>query len=268
MSNILNCEINTINTININKTLNSKTLKNDFKCTQENKYKYLVHEILNPLCVINNCAELLNINLLNSVDKSMNHSLSYKNFNYLLNVIKNQINECSNLSKMILDDKTIHHKINLHHFISSYINDFKNNNINANIINHKTLKNVDVYLSRNEIYLKIIFDNIFKNILKHTNELLISIDNNNLQEKVKIIIKGIQSHNNTINHEKNNTINQISNKKELNHSKINKYSVKDNKSHFIGLEIIDNFCCSLNIIWFLEQDKNNNYQYILYLPIN
>ena len=64
------------------------------------------------------------------------------------------------------------------------------------------------------------------------------------------------------------TINQIANKKELNRSKINKYSVKDNKSHFIGLEIIDNFCCSLNIIWFLEQDKNNNYQYILYLPVN
>lgn len=268
MSNILNCDINTINTININKTINNKTIKNDFKFTQENKYRYLVHEILNPLCVINNCAELLNINLLNSVDKSMNYSLSYQNFNYLLNVIKNQINECSNLSKMILDDNKIHHKINLHNFISRYINDFKNNNINTNIINHKVLKNVDVYLSRNEIYLKIIFDNIFKNILKHTNELLISIDNNNLQEKVKIIIKGIQSHNNTRNQENNNTINKIENKKELNRSKINKYSVKDNKSHFIGLEIIDNFCCSLNIIWFLEQDKNNNYQYILYLPVN
>jgi len=254
MSNILNCDINTIN---ISNTINNKTLIDNFKCSKENKYRYLVHEILNPLCVINNCAELLNINLLNSVDKSNNNSLPYKNFNYLLNIIKNQINECSNLSKIILDDKTINNKIDLYNFISNYIDDFKINNINATIINnYNKLQNYDVYLSRNKIYLKIIFDNIFKNILKHTNELVISIEKNNLQEKIKIIIKGIQSHNNT-----------ILNKKELNRSKINKYSVKDNKSHFIGLEIIDNFCCSLNIIWFLEQDISNNYQYILYLPI-
>ena len=265
MSNILECDMNIINkTNNTNKIPN-----NEFKCSQENKYKYLVHEILNPLCVINNCAELLNINILNSVDKSMNHSLPYKNFNYLLNVIKNQINECSNLSKILLEEQTIHKKINLKHFISNYINDFKTNNINVTLLNNNNNSNkYDVCLSRNEIYLKIIFDNIFKNILKHTNELEISIDNHSLQEKVKIIIKGFQSHHNSIKKERQNTLNQITNTKELNHSKTNKYSVKNNKSHFIGLEIIDNFCCSLNIIWFLEQDKNNNYQYILYLPTN
>lgn len=240
--------------------------------TDDQKCRYLVHEILNPLSIINNCVDLMIYKLnekhddrekCNFIDNSNTDSDSGNNTDSsndtdsldslanneknqmitLLSMIKNQVNKCSEVSHIIMNNNCDVTILNVNSMLLDYVTSYKNLYPNVSISLQSYLTN-DYHIKSNncKAYLKIIFDNMINNILKYNSSVSI-LANKTENDKILIMIGD----------------NDIDTDK--------KYEpVCDNKkSHFVGLEIIDKFCSILNIDWTLI--KNNN-KYIYKLMLN
>lgn len=240
------------------------------------KCKFLVHEIVNPLNVISNCTELLKCNL---NDDDVNSD----KINEYLTIINNQIEICNNISKCILDNNNTSSFINIDDFIDNYVNVF-NNMDNVNIITKfNNTKQHLIFLKKNKIYLKIILDNIFKNMLNYKIINNVNIYTCVIHKKLTIIIKNIHSSTNILEtsddcEDLNDLINNATQLLNTNQSNIDCKENIDCKANInfscekrgngIGLELINKFCKLLNINWYLTQDNNDNYYYVLQLYLN
>ena len=247
--------------------------KKKYELNEKQKCKYVVHEMLNPLSVINNCTELM-LHKLNDIgrhddsgnssgsdndnDSSSNSSCGSDNDNnsnnnrlsngdrkqmiVLLSMIKNQINKCTEVSKSIIEKNNDNTVININNMLIEYINNFKINNPTINISFNSNIHNSYHFRSNSsKAYLKIILDNMINNILKYNDSVCIKV--NKLKDnRIEMTIGD----------------NDGNKKKELSNS-IN----KNKKSNFIGLEIIEKFCNILGVQWNLIQDEDNNYIYKL-----
>lgn len=221
--------------------------------------KYLAHEFLNPLSVISNCTEL--------IDLCINGGNNYENLNFFVKIIKQQVKVCNDLSKFVLMDNSNSDKINITDFINNYIDILNNKNITIKIHNklissssssNDKINSPCILLNKNRVYLKVIFDNIFKNILKYSNDIKIVV------EKVDNNFINIRLLNNIF--KSNNIDNFIKFNRKM--KMINRFTINENKSHFIGLELINKFCNILNIEWNLYHHDNDLYEYNLKIPIN
>jgi hypothetical protein len=230
------------------------------KLDDDQKSRYVVHEILNPLSVINNCTDIM-INKLNSTTKyydsgygscsdsdsnssnSSGNNISEsdkKQIMILLSMIKNQINKCSEVSKSLMTQNFDNVPINVNNMLTEYINSFKSCNPSVNIILMSNINNTYHFRSNNsKAYLKIIFDNMIHNVLKYNNSAYIKVSKL-IDNKIEIIIND--------NDIKKNDERPINEKKE---------------SNFIGLEIIEKLCSILNIQWQLIQNEKGKYFYKL-----
>jgi signal transduction histidine kinase len=231
-----------------------KNIKNIEEIDDYSMSRYLAHEFLNPLSVINNCTELM--------DLCINGGGNYDNLDLFIKIIKQQIKVCNDLSQFVLVDKNSNKdKINIYEFVIDTIDEINKNNKNVNIIIRNNIdKNLNMILNKNKVYLKVIIDNIFKNILKHTNEIEISINYAYNTSPSKIEIKFLNKY-----FKSNNKKNYETFVKKM--KIINRFTINENKSHFIGLEIIDKFCNNLNIEWNLYHNYDNLYEYTLKIPI-
>lgn len=258
---------NVINNINIDNINIENEKKIESKICDSDKSKYVIHEILNPLSVISNCTELLSHQIKN--DDIQNKKQMLK----LLSIIKKQIKTCSEISECVLSENDEHIvKININEFIIQYINEIHQNNSEVNIYYYPP-KNVEKYYlksCKSNTYLKVIFDNIVKNTLKHNDNLNIIInpinersssrlnyincdcdDDSDDDNSFEIIISGYNSYS--------------SDHKDYLDRKFSRFTVCKNKneSNLIGMEIIDKFCSIMNINWDLSINPNNLYQYRL-----
>lgn len=229
----------------IDKDFKVNNIKNDYKlndndfnvniknvsCEEE---RYIAHEIINPLSIIRNCAELM---LYQDEKKHDNKS-------FFIDLIIKQVDKCVTVSKTLLDNNNNCPKIiNILCFLKKYIeneNFYKATN-NIIIINNIP-SNLNIKLKNTCVYLKIIIDNIVSNIFKYSNSKKINISYKKVDDgNISLIIQPI---NDSINENNNN-----------------------NKSNNIGLELINTLSKKLGIKWkILDNKKLIIYQLIF--PIN
>lgn len=237
--------------------LRKKKKKNN-DLNDDQKCRYVVHEMLNPLSVINNCTELM-LHKLNDIGKDYDsgHGSSDNDSNssteslteadrdqmvILLSMIKNQISKCTEVSRCIMTDNCDNSAINVNNMMLEYINSFKSCNPTANISMNSNISNNYHFRSNNcKAYLKIIFDNMLNNVLKYNNSVYINLDRNK-DGYIEILIGD------------NDKGTKIGNANPINEKK---------KSNFIGLEIIEKFCSILGIQWNLIQNEQGKYIYKL-----
>ena len=215
--------------LKIKTNINSLIVTNNMyqnKILEEKKLKYFLHELLNPLNIINNCAELIDLN-----QKTCNEKR-------LTSIILEQVEQCNKLSENVLYDLNSRqiNSINICDFLKEIKNKFeilKSININLQL----KVECNKIKLKFNQVYLKIILDNILNNAYQHSNIINILLENENNRFKIT-----------------------IENEKKLQ----NKNGNKSKKSNMVGLELIDTMCNKMKIDWnFLEE--NNKYMFILYL---
>lgn len=240
-----------------------KVLKNKNKNNELNegqKCRYVVHEMLNPLSIINNCTELMlhklddigkNYDSDNSGGSDNDNNSSIDNLSdidrnqmiVLLSMIKNQINKCTEVSKSIIGGNCDNTVINVNNMLIEYINTFKINNPSVNMLFKSNISNSYHFRSNNsKAYLKIIMDNMINNVLKYNNSVYIKI--NKLKDsRIEMIIGDNDNNNNDT-----KAVSPINERK---------------TSHFTGLEIIEKFCNILGIYWSLIQNEQMKYVYRL-----
>ena len=228
---------------NIENDFKVNNIKNDYKVNDNNfnlniknvsceEERYIAHEIINPLSIIRNCAELMQY----QDDKIHNKS-------FFIDLIIKQVDKCVSVSKTLLDNKNNCPKIiNILCFLKKYIeneNFYKATN-NIILINNIP-SNLNIKLKNTCVYLKIIFDNIISNIFKYSSSKQINISYNKINvNNISLLIQPI---NESIN--ENNNI----------------------KSNNIGLELINTLSKKLGIKWkILDNKKIIIYQLIF--PIN
>lgn len=212
-----------------NKNIDNITLKNSDIDNGIN-LKFFLHEILNPLNIINNCAELI------EPEKESCQKLT--------SIILEQVEECSQLSENILFalNNNQYNNINLCDFLKEIKQKFEMNyqsDINL-ILNVNCNK---IKLKFNQVYLKVIIDNLLKNAFQHSQKITIVLErffNDTFtifnEPAFKIIVKNDKS----------------------------KYNNKNKKSNMVGLELINTMCQRMNIDWnFFEED--NEFRFILFL---
>ena len=255
---------------------NSKKETNKYNTIDPNsKCRFLVHEIINPLNIISNCTELLKCNM-------SNNDTNCEKMNEFLDIIHNQISICNNISQCILDNNNNCSLLNIDDFISDYIRVFSNiGNINIATKFNDTKKHL-IFLKKNKIYLKIILDNIFKNILDYSKVNNVHILTNVSNKKLTVLIKNVLIDGKCNKYEIGKNIIELSELSELdtkqqdilNNGDVNSelfesYEFSNKKrGNGIGLELINKFCKLLNINWYLTQDDNNNYYYVLQIYLN
>lgn len=230
--------------------MSNKVENIESKINDSDKSKYIIHEIINPLSVINNCSELLMFQIKNEKNiKNKNELMK------LISIIKKQVSICSEISDCVLNNKEDNiEEININEFLKHYISEVHQNNPNINIY-YFPPRNVNKYFlksSKSNTYLKVIFDNIVKNTLKYNDNLNIIINPViNEENSFEIIISGYNSYS--------------TDHKDFFDKKFSRFTVCKNKneSNLIGMEIIDKFCSIMNINWDLSMNPNNLYQYKL-----
>lgn len=220
--------------------------------TEDQKSKYIIHEILNPISVINNCAELLSHKIKKNDKNDKNDK---EDMLKLVSIIKKQVHKCSEISDFLLTNNRKIEKIDINEFIEKYIKEINERERTYNIYYYPPSNVNQYYLKSNksETYLKIIFDNIIKNTLKYNNFITITLNpiSFNKLNAFEIIITGSNNYKNnyTLSHSNEN---------------IDRFKVCKGKyeNNYVGLEIIDRFCSIMDINWTLMQD-NNIYRYKL-----
>lgn len=203
--------------------LEKQCLESIYHSDTNPNFKFFLHELLNPLNVISNCAELID-----STD-----SVTIPKF---IDIILQQVDQCNYLSQMMLSQmiQKQEHNINLCHFLKDIKDKFETSfsteiDLNLNV-NCKCLN-----LKFNQVYLKIILDNILKNAYHYGNKMSILLE------------KTVSGY----------TISILNSKKSV-HQKQNSTSHhKQSQSHMVGLELIDSLCKKMDIDWNLFEEENN-----------
>lgn len=212
-----------------NKNIDNITLKNSDIDNGIN-LKFFVHEILNPLNIINNCAELI------EPEKESCQKLT--------SIILDQVQQCSDLSENILFalNRNQYNNVNLCDFLKEIKQKFELNyqtdidlilNVNCNKFK----------LKFNQVYLKVIIDNLLKNAFQHSQKITIVLErffNDSFtifnEPAFKIIVKNDKS----------------------------KSSHQRKKSNMVGLELISTMCQRMNIDWNLFEE-DDEFRFILFL---
>lgn len=222
----------------------NNTLGNDIN--YQSNLKFFLHELLNPLNIISNCAELIDVN-----DKITTSQFA--------DIILQQVEICNYLSQNMLTKivKKQENSINLCHFLIDIKDKFEINfstNINLELkVNCHHLK-----LKFNHVYLKIILDNILKNAYSNGNNINIILKHQEKEnDKYMIIVENLKDNNSNINTSNDTSIN--------NNTKSN--TKRNTKSNMVGIELIDNLCTKMDIDWNLFEEEDN-YKFILILNKN
>jgi hypothetical protein len=236
----------------------------------QSNLKFFLHELLNPLNIISNCAELIDSN-----DKVTTPQF--------INIILQQVEQCNCLSQNMLSHliQKQENSINLCHFLIEIRDKFETN-FSTNIDLQLNVNCQHINLKFNQVYLKIILDNILKNayhcggkidiiLEKKEDDYKILIKNSKMTSKHskmndkygdKMIDSGID-----IETELNNCKNELNNcKTELNNCK-NELNNCNYRSNMVGLELINNLCAKMDIDWNLFEEEDY-YKFILTLNKN
>ena len=193
--------------------------------------KFFLHEILNPLNIINNCAELI------EPEKESCQKLT--------SIILDQVQECSQLSENILYSLNCnqYNKVNLCDFLKEIKQKFElNYQTNIDLILNVNCNKIK--LKFNQVYLKVIIDNLLKNAFQHS-------------QKITIVLERFFNDSFTI-------FNEPAFKIIVKNDKSKCSSIQNKKSNMVGLELISTMCQRMNIDWnFFEED--NEFRFILFL---
>jgi len=225
----LKYETNKTNNIDISKINKSSIDQIKSNYIYERNLKFFVHEILNPLNIINNCAELI--------------EPEEESCQKMTSIILDQVQQCSKLSENILYalNHNQYNKVNLCDFLKDIKDKFESNyqiHINLQLkVNCNKFK-----LKFNKVYLKVILDNLLKNAHQHSQEIYIVLERFFNDEYTVHTTPAFKL--------------SVKNKK---------CEYKSNKkSNMVGLELIDTMCSRMNIDWnFFEKD--NEFEFILFL---
>lgn len=194
-------------------------------------FKFFLHEILNPLNIINNCAELIEL------EKESSQKLT--------SIILEQVEECSQLSQNILStlNNNQYNNINICDFLKEIKKKFEiNYQSNINLILNVNCNKIK--LKFNQVYLKVIIDNLLKNAFQHS-------------EKITIVLERFFNDSFTI-------FNEPAFKIIVKNSKSKYNNCQNKKSNMVGLELINTMCQRMNIDWnFFEED--DEFRFILFL---
>ena len=212
-----------------NKNIDGITLKNSDIDNGIN-LKFFVHEILNPLNIINNCAELI------EPEKESCQKLT--------SIILDQVQQCSELSENILFalNRNQYNKVNLCNFLKEIKQKFElNYQTDIDLILNVNCNNIK--LKFNQVYLKVIIDNLLKNAFQHS-------------QKITIVLERFFNDSFTIFNEPAFKIIVKNNK--------NGYDTRNKKSNMVGLELISTMCQRMNIDWNLFEE-DDEFRFILFL---
>ena len=212
-----------------NKNIDDITLKNRDIDNGIN-LKFFVHEILNPLNIINNCAELI------EPEKESCQKLT--------SIILDQVQQCSELSENILFalNRNQYNKVNLCNFLKEIKQKFElNYQTEIDLILNVNCNNIK--LKFNQVYLKVIIDNLLKNAFQHS-------------QKITIVLERFFNDSFTIFNESAFKIIVKNNK--------NSYDTQNKKSNMVGLELISTMCQRMNIDWNLFEE-DDEFRFILFL---